>query len=304
MNEKKYFEVSIEINPEAAEIASDVLFSNFECDGVVTSEEEYKDLEIVNCKNNFVKGFIDQESADENTIKQTILDSYIALLENGFTQEELGSWKVSVKLVENEDWSKKWKENWKPTPITKDITICPSWIKYEKRPDELVINIDPGAAFGTGTHETTQLCVMALEQYMKKNDVVADIGTGTGILAFAASILGANSVMAIDNDPVAIEAAVENAKLNNIKNCKFETNEIYSINEQFDFVTANILHNVLAEIMGDLYRILKPKGKMVLSGILDTKAQVVKDAIEKCDLEIIEIKQLNQWVAIIVEKIR
>ena len=302
MKEKKYFEVAIEINPDAADIASDVLFSTFDCDGVVVSEEEYKDLECINCKNNVIKGFVNSENVSEDSIKNAILTNYERLLESGFTKDALGSWQVRVSSVENQDWSKKWKENWRPTKMTDNITVCPSWIEYKKAENEIVINIDPGAAFGTGVHETTRLCVMALEKYMKKGDKAADIGTGTGILAFAASKLGAESVLAIDNDEVATEAALNNAKINGITNCEFKTAEIYAISKQFNFVTANILHNVLADIMGELYRITAQNGILVLSGILDTKADIVKNAISKYNFEIVEEMKLNQWVGIIVSK--
>lgn len=300
---KNYFEVIIKINPEAAEIASDVLFSNFDCDGVVTAEEEYKDLELISCRNNVVKGFVINENITPDEIKTVIKNAYNELLENGCKADFLGGWDVEVKEVVNEDWSKKWKENWQPTKVSDKITISPQWIDYVPQENEMVINIDPGAAFGTGTHATTQLCILAMEKYLTKNASVADIGTGSGILAIVASKLGAKSVIGVDNDPDAIEASLENAKINDVKNCNFEIGEVSLLQgNEYDFVVANILHNVLAEIMGELKGIMKVGGKLVLSGILNTKADVVHEAIKKHGLKTIAVDELNQWVAITVEK--
>ena len=303
MIEKEYLEIAITINPACEELVTDVLFSSFDCEGVVTSTEEFKDLESINLIDNIVKGFfVNEKNLSESEIKKIIKEEYNNLLSNGCSKEYLGDWSVNIRQVENEDWSKKWKENWTPTKITEKITICPSWIDYKKQEKELVISIDPGAAFGTGVHPTTKLCVRALEKYMATGDKVADIGTGTGILAITASMLGANDVVAIDNDGVAVKTAIENAEINNVTNCTFSENEIYAIKDEFDFVTANILHNVLAEIMGELKRILKPQGKVVLSGILNTKQDVVLDAIKQHDLEIVELTEEEQWVAIITKK--
>ena len=300
---KKYLEVKIELNPLSGDLACDVLFSNFECEGVVTETQEFKDLELVSEEKNIVKGFI-CDKKDKKEIETIIKQAYEQLTKNGCSKEYLGSWNVHVKEIENQDWSQKWKENWQPTKISDKITICPSWIPYKKAPSEIVINIDPGIAFGTGTHATTQICVLALEKYMKKDSTVADIGTGTGILSIIASKLGAKNVLGIDNDEVTIPVAKENAKINNISNCTFKNCEINGITEKFDFITANILHNVLVDIMGDLVRIMKDDSKVVLSGILNTKANVVKNAIDKYNLNIKETIELDQWIGFVVEKRR
>lgn len=300
---KNYFEVIIKINPEAAEIASDVLFSNFDCDGVVTATEEYKDLELIACENNVVKGFVVNENISPDEIKTILKNAYNELLDNGCEADFLGDWDVEVKEVVNEDWSKKWKENWQPTKVSETITISPQWIDYTPHENEMVVNIDPGAAFGTGTHATTQLCILAMEKYLANNMTVADIGTGSGILAIVASKLGAKSVIGVDNDPDAIDASIENAKINDVKNCDFKIGEVALLQgNKYDFVVANILHNVLAEIMGELNNIMKTGGKLVLSGILNTKADVVHKAIKKHGLKTIAVDELNQWVAITVEK--
>ena len=167
-----------------------------------------------------------------------------------------------------------------------------------------MITLDPGSAFGTGTHATTQLCIRAIEKYVKQGYEVADIGTGSGILAITAIKFGADHAVGVDNDPLVIDVAQDNAQVNGVYNkIDFSCATADMIAQQFDFVCANILHNVLAEIMGDLKAIMKPNSMMVLSGILDEKQQIVLDAVEKEGLKVIEIMTQDQWVGIVVQKI-
>ena len=177
----------------------------------------------------------------------------------------------------------------------------PDWIEYKPKENEVVIKLEPGCAFGTGTHQTTQLCMKALEKYMKKGDKVADIGMGSGILSILAKKLGASYVYGCDTDETVIEVAKENAKKNGEK-CEFELGSADIIKEKFDFVVANILHFVLAEIMGDLKNIMKDGAYLSLSGILDEKKQMVLDAIKRENLTIIEEIHQDQWVSYITKK--
>ena len=293
----KYFELKISINPEIEEIVSDICFTHFACEGVVLAEESYKDLEMTSTTSGTLRVFLTE--INENPIEVLKTEREI-LKSRGFTDEELGSWAVSVDEKENQDWSKKWKEKWTVTKVTDKITVVPSWIEYEPKKDEIIIILDPGCAFGTGTHQTTQICMKALEKYLKKGDSAADIGTGSGILAILAKKLGAGTVYGCDNDETVIDVCIENAEINKEKGIKFELNTADKITEKYDFVCANILHNVLAEIMGDLKNIMKPEGKMVLSGILDEKKLVVIDAIKKHGLKIVEELKQDQWVGIVV----
>ena len=293
----KYFELKISINPEIEEIVSDICFTHFSCEGVVLAEEAYKDLEMTSTTSGTLRVFLSE--INENPIE--ILKTERELLKSrGFTDEELGSWAVTLDEKENQDWSKKWKEKWTVTHVTDKITVVPSWIEYKPKENEIIITLDPGCAFGTGTHQTTQLCMKALEKYLKKGDSVADIGTGSGILAILAKKLGAENVYGCDNDETVIDVCVENAEINKEKDIEFELNTADKINEKFDFVCANILHNVLAEIMGDLKNIMKPDSKMVLSGILEEKKPIVLDAVKKQGLKVIEELRQDQWVAIVV----
>ena len=293
-----YFELRISINPMMEDIVSDICFSNFDCEGVVLAEETYKDLVMTATTEGTLRVFL----TDLNNNPVEILKTERELLkERGFSDEDLGSWEITLDEKENQDWSKKWKEKWTVTHVTDNIAVVPSWLDYEPKPNEVVINLDPGCAFGTGTHQTTQLCMKALEKYMKKGDSVADIGTGSGILSILAMKLGASKTYGCDIDDTVIDVCRENAKINNVE-CTFELGSADSTSEQYDFVCANILHNVLAEIMGDLKKLMKDNAKMSLSGILDEKKPVVLEAIEKYRLKIIDTITQDQWVSFVVEK--
>ena len=293
-----YFELKIAINPNIEDIVSDICFSNFECEGVVLAEETYKDLVMTATTEGTLRVFLTDLTNNPIEVLKTERE---LLKSRGFSDEELGSWEITLDEKENQDWSKKWKEKWTVTHVTENIAVVPSWLKYEPKQNEIVINLDPGCAFGTGTHQTTQLCMKALEKYLQKGDTVADIGTGSGILSILAKKLGASKTYGCDIDDTVIDVCRENAKINNVE-CTFELGSADGIKEQYDFVCANILHNVLAEIMGDLKNIMKDNAKMSLSGILDEKKPVVLDAIEKHGLKIIDIISQDQWVSFVVEK--
>lgn len=293
-----YFELRITINPEIEDIVSEICFSNFECEGVVLAEEAYKDLEMTSTTRGTLRVFITELTSNPIEVLKTERE---LLKERGFSNEELGSWEITLDEKENQDWSKKWKEKWTVTHVTDRVTIVPSWIEYAPKENEITINIDPGCAFGTGTHQTTQLCMVGLEKYLKKGDKVADIGTGSGILAIYAMKLGASSAFGCDNDETVIDVCRQNAEINNVK-CEFELCTADKLTEKYDFICANILHNVLAEIMGDLKNIMKDNGIMSLSGILQEKQPVVLEAVKRENLEIIDTITQDQWISFIVKK--
>lgn len=293
-----YFELRISINPEIEDIVSDICFTHFECEGVVLAEEAYKDLEMTSTTRGTLRVFLTELTSNPIEVLQTERE---LLKERGFTDEELGSWEITLDEKENQDWSKKWKEKWTVTHVTDKVTIVPSWIEYTPNENEIIINIDPGCAFGTGTHQTTQLCMVGLEKYLKQGDKVADIGTGSGILAIYAMKLGASSAFGCDNDETVIDVCRENAKINNTA-CKFELCTADKLDDEYDFVCANILHNVLAEIMGDLKNIMKDGGLMSLSGILQEKQPIVLEAIKREKLEIIDTITQDQWISFVVRK--
>lgn len=305
--DKNYFELRLKINPKMEDIISEIFFDNFDCEGIVLAEETYKDLEMVSTTEGTLKIFLKNECVDSyEDLKydiENILDlSREEFLSRGLNEEELGSWNFELEEKKTEDWSQKWKENWDVTHVTDKIAVVPDWIDYKPKQDEIVINLEPGCAFGTGTHQTTQLCMKALEKYMKSGSRVADIGMGSGILSILAKKFGASYVYGCDNDETVIDVARENAHKNNVE-CSFELGTADKVNEKFDFVCANILHFVLAEIMGDLKKLMKTDALMSLSGILDEKKQMVIDAYEKEGLELVEEIYQDQWTSFVVKRI-
>ena len=299
-----YFELKISINPQIEDEVSCICFERLNCEGVILAEETYKDLEMTSTTKGTLKVFLTEDSIKNiDEIKQILNEEREFLLHQGLSEEELGSWAISFDEKQNEDWSKKWKEKWDVTHISDNVVIVPSWLGYEPKGEEVIVSLDPGHAFGTGTHQTTQLCVVGMEQYPEnvKGCDVADIGMGSGILSIIAKKMGAKSVYGCDIDPDVIDVAIENAQKNNV-DCTFEENTVDNISNEYDFICANILHNVLYEIMPDLKRIMKPNGKMALSGILDEKKDIVLEAIEKNSLKILQTNHQDQWISFVVEK--
>ena len=308
MSQTDYWELQIKINPDLEDIVAEFCFENLPCEGVVLAEEAYKDLEMISTTEGTLKVFLTEEP---QTLEQLLKSERELLKNRGLSDEELGSWEYVISNKPNEDWSKKWKEKWDITRVTDKIVIVPDWLSYGDKEGEVVIRLEPGCAFGTGTHQTTQLCMKALEKYMKKGDKVADIGMGSGILSICAKKFGASSVYGCDIDEDVIDVAKENAvkngeillsEPNSGEGVFFELNTADKIQEKFDFVCANILHNVLAEIMGDLKNIMKKGALMSLSGILDEKKPVVLEAIKRENLEIIEEMHQDQWTSFVVRK--
>lgn len=305
--DKNYFELRLKINPEMEDLIAEIFFDNFDCEGVVLAEETYKDLEMISTTEGTLKIFLkDDDSTTFEDMKydiENVLDLYREEFQSrGLTDKELGSWDFELEEKKTEDWSQKWKEKWDVTHVTDKIAVVPDWIDYKPKENEVIIKLEPGCAFGTGTHQTTQLCMKALEKYMNKGDKVADIGMGSGILSILAKKLGATSVYGCDTDDTVIEVAKENAKKNNVE-ATFELGSADKINDKFDFVCANILHFVLAEIMGDLKNLMKTGAMMSLSGILDEKKQMVIDAYEKENLELVEEIHQDQWTSFVVKRI-
>lgn len=305
--DNKYYELRLQINPDMEDLISEIFFENFDCEGIVLAEEAYKDLEMISTTEGTLKIFLRNEYGDSYEDLKYDVENVLDLhrqefLSRGLTEDELGSWDFELEEKETEDWSKKWKEQWDVTHVTDKIAVVPDWIEYQPKSDEVMIKLEPGCAFGTGTHQTTQLCMKALEKYMQKGDRVADIGMGSGILSILAKKLGASYVYGCDNDDTVIEVAKENAKKNGVE-CEFELGTADKVQDKFDFVCANILHFVLAEIMGDLKNLMKTGALMSLSGILDEKKQMVIDAYQKEGLELVEEIPQDQWTSFVVKRV-
>ncbi|NPC93369.1 50S ribosomal protein L11 methyltransferase [Bacillus sp. WMMC1349] len=218
---------------------------------------------------------------------------------------DLGRNKITISEVNEEEWATAWKKYYHPVKISEKFTIVPTWEDYTPvHTDELIIEMDPGMAFGTGTHPTTVLCIQALERYVKPSDSVVDVGTGTGILSIASAMLGADRVEAYDLDPVAVESARLNSKLNKVaEQIQIKQNNLLDgISGEKDVIVANILAEVILRFTNQAYSLLKQDGYFITSGIIQHKKQEVKDALIKEGFTIIEVLSMEDWVSIIAQK--
>ncbi|WP_080844960.1 50S ribosomal protein L11 methyltransferase [Cytobacillus gottheilii] len=218
---------------------------------------------------------------------------------------DIGLNKVSISEVNEEEWATAWKKYYHPVKISERFTIVPTWEEYTPvSSDELIIELDPGMAFGTGTHPTTVMCIQALERTVKHGDYVVDVGTGSGVLSIAAAMLDAKKVTALDLDEVAVQSAKINVKLNKVheKIDVFQNNLLDGVEGQADVVVANILAEVIMRFTSDVASAVKQDGYFIASGIIQQKKQDVKDKISEAGFDIIEVMQMEDWVAIIAKR--
>lgn len=213
---------------------------------------------------------------------------------------------LQIVRLEDKDWEHAWQDHYHVLRIGRRIVIRPSWRTYEPLPDDIVITLDPGMAFGTGLHPSTQLCVQALEDAVRPGMSVLDMGTGSGILAIAAALLGAARVTAIDNDPIAVKAATENVLANGMRNrIDVKLGSVEAVSGEFDLIVVNILAHVIQEMLAqDLARHLRPGGLFIAAGILQTQADDLERSFAVHSLRLVEKRQDKDWVLLWAEKAR
>lgn len=218
---------------------------------------------------------------------------------------DIGRNTITVSEVNEEEWATAWKKYYHPVKISERFTIVPTWEEYTPvSSDELIIELDPGMAFGTGTHPTTVMCIQALERTVRKGDHVVDVGTGTGVLSIASAMLGASSVLALDLDEVAVKSAKINSKLNKTHEVVTvaQNNLLNGVEQQAEVVVANILAEVIIRFTEDVARVVKKDGYFISSGIILQKKDEVRAAIERSGFEIIETIQMEDWIAMIAKR--
>ncbi|MDN4607064.1 50S ribosomal protein L11 methyltransferase [Sporosarcina highlanderae] len=310
----KWSEISIHTTHEATEAVANILHEAG-ASGVIIEDSNEPDRihedrfgEIYELKKEdfpaegvIVKAYLPTNSFLIETVKE-ISESVDKLVEYGL---DVGINLVQTSEVDEEDWATAWKKYYHPVKISSRFTIVPTWEDYQPvESDELIIELDPGMAFGTGTHPTTVLCLQALEKYVGKGDSVIDVGTGSGVLSIGAALLGASHVHALDLDEVAVTAAKENIELNNVQNIVEVThgNLLDSVKEPASIIVANILAEVIMTFSGDAYSILPENGLFIVSGIIAQKRDLVRDDLIEKGFEIVESVLMEDWVAIIASK--
>lgn len=223
----------------------------------------------------------------------------------------IGKGTISLSETEDKDWINNWKTFFKPFRAADNIVIKPTWETYEKEnEDDILIEIDPGIAFGTGSHETTKLCIQALDKYVKKGDSVLDVGCGSGILSIAALKLGAAHATAIDIDEVAVKVAAENMEVNHIPASQYTLYDGDLITNSFlkvkagtghDIVVANILADVIIPLTGVIRPHLKKGGLYITSGIINTKEEEAREALTANGFEILGVEYMKEWCCFIAK---
>lgn len=305
----KYIQLDIECKPDLVEIITGVLMEKGISDIAISDPLDIK--EIRNKKNDYDWDYIDQEVLDiEKTMPK--LSVYLDGDEEGAKKaEELESALSSFKditmekvIIDDEDWKDKWKEYFKPAKVGEKIVVKPTWEPYEPRAEELVIEIDPGMAFGTGTHETTSLCIKLMEKYISKGDKVLDVGCGSGILAIVAALLGAGEVLGVEIDPVAVKIAEENIRLNKVENvAEAKYGDLTKgVDFKADLVVANLMADLVKLLSEDVAKHMEKEAYYISSGILEEQVVSVVDYMRTLGFKILEVKQDGMWCAVVAQK--
>ena len=245
-----------------------------------------------------VKGYFSEEDNVEEIVTY-IEEKVNEIKELGIN---VGEGKVESEVKYEKDWADTWKQYYKPVLVGERIVVKPIWEEYEPKGNELVVELDPGMAFGTGTHETTRMCIQALEKYVKEESTVFDVGCGSGILTIAAAKLGAKLSVGVDLDPVAVESSKENVTYNKLNNIEIlEGNLVEVIDGKADVVVANILAEIICILTDDVKRVLKDNGIFITSGIIHDRVEMVCEKLEATGFEVIEKNRDGEWNCIVAK---
>ena len=241
------------------------------------------------------------ETENLEMIRQEVKERLAQLRDFGL---EIGKTQLTTQQLAEEDWADNWKKYFEPARITHDLTIVPSWTDYEAGPSEKVIKLDPGMAFGTGTHPTTKMSLFALEQVLRGGETVLDVGTGSGVLSIASSLMGAKDLYAYDLDDVAVRVAQENIALNaGTENIHVAAGDLLKgVDIEADVIVANILADILVNLTDDAYRLLKDEGYLIMSGIISEKWNLVRESAETAGFFLETHMIQGEWNACVFKK--
>ncbi len=299
----KWIEITVTVDGEGAEAVADVL-SRYVYQGVaierlfpgeVWNDEPLPPAPLV------VKGYLPAESADTPE-KQRKIEEALHYLSRLYPIPA-----PTFRTVEEEDWAEAWKRHYHPIRVGKRLLIKPAWMQVEVAPQDIVIEMDPGMAFGTGTHPTTQMCLEACEWFVRPGMRMVDLGTGSGILAIAGAKLGAARVLALDIDETAVRVAEENVQRNGVADrvtvLHGSLESLRTSARHFDFGTANLTAKIILELapLGFQHAIY-PAGKWVFSGIIREQAEEVIAALTASDLELLGQREMGDWVMLIMRR--
>lgn len=318
-----FIEVALETAEEGLELVSGLLYS-YGLTGLMIEDEQEFQAFLENPNRDW--DYVDEELVKEKKGSGTNITFFVSNNASGLEQLEaikgglkqlkeresvfdLGSLHLAMKNCREEDWANNWKKYFKPFAVGERLIIKPSWEELEGvDSNKTVLNIDPGHIFGTGTHETTQLCIELIEKYIRQKDIVLDIGCGSGILSIASFLLGAEEADALDIDPNAVEIAYENADRNSIDRKKYHVKagniledtmlQQEHASKQYDLVEANIVADVIIALSVMVPAYLKEGGVFVASGIITDRLADVESALKEHGFQILDILRKKDWVAI------
>jgi ribosomal protein L11 methyltransferase len=284
----------------AADLIADI-FNEFGLQGVVIEDPEADPVEgwgagaVAKPADNSVTGYFPSNSS--------LSDKCLALEEKLKDLESKSgiSWHMEYSEIDEKDWAESWKSFFWPEKIGEKIVVKPTWREYTPEKDDLILEIDPGMAFGTGAHPTSALCLRMIEKHLKPGDSFLDIGTGSGILMIAAAKLGAKRLMGTDTDEVAAEIAKTNLLLNNIDENKFTiqvSNLTEKIKDRFDIVAANILSEVIMTLLDSVQKVISDNGMLICSGIIEENRNMVEQKMKQKGFELIETQVKEGWICI------
>ena len=302
-----WLELTVRTHPEAVESVSELL-SRYASGGVAIEEpielvDEGQEYQVLAGQPVQVHAYLPIDGNEEEA-RQRVAEGLWHLASLG--QHFVGD--LQTRIVNEEDWANAWKDYFHVTHIGRRLVIRPSWREYTPKDDEVVLELDPGMAFGTGLHPTTRMCLEQVEQRTKDGMRVLDVGTGSGILALAAAKLGAANVYCIDNSSVAVESATANAAVNGLSDKitvalgVLDEAEAKRVAEQYDMVLVNIIAHVIGGMAPQLAQVVAPGGLLIASGIIEARRQDAEPALLAAGLQLLDQVMIDDWIVLILRK--
>jgi ribosomal protein L11 methyltransferase len=297
----RWLEFTVKAHPEAVEPVSELL-SRYTSGGIAIEEpieliDEGQEYRVLSGQPVTVHAYLPIDGTEEEA-RQRIAEGlwHLSRLGSHFVSE------LSTRIVNEEDWANAWKDYYHVTHIGQRLVIRPSWREYTPKPDEVVLTLDPGMAFGTGLHPTTRMCLEQIEQRLQPGMRVLDVGTGSGILAIAAAKLGASYVYALDNSSVAVESASASIAMNDLSDRIHVVlgvlDEAAHMAGQYDLVVANIIAHVIGSLAPQLAQVLTPDGTLIVSGIIESRRHDAEDPLVAAGLTLVEQVKIDDWLAL------
>lgn len=284
IEDKKEFEEFLENNKETWDLVDDDLLKK-------------KDIETN------VKVYILEDENQAEKIEE--IKNMLNRLKASDSEDIFGSLNMTFNDIKEEDWANNWKKYFKPFNVGKKLLIKPTWEECDNKENRIVLEIDPGASFGTGSHETTKMCLIGLEDYMKEGDEVIDVGCGSGILSIAAAKLGCKHVTGVDIDPMCIETSSYLSKINSVSD-KFDVfigDLAEKVDVQADVIVANIFAHIIKRLVPDTKRILKKGGIFISSGIIEETVDTVIESYKENGFEILEVNNMGDWYCVVGKRL-